>query len=381
MVDGRRVWFQLATGVKREAAVKAAQIWVCCQAEGLAVALERWKRQPAVNSAASVVGVTVGDVLQAASAFASARESSLRAYSTALRAIVAEVVGITEQDREARRAAADRVVLDAITPAAVTAWKVRRLSAARDPVAKRAAVVTVNSLIRNARALFSRRLLPFLRERLSWDGPVPFDGVLLEKAPSVRYQSRLDAPALLRSAWEELERVDPDVLTVIVLALACGLRRSEIDWLCWPALDLDAGKLRVESTKWHQLKSEDSAGVLDLSGDVAAWLRERQKAASPGAVFVLRGRRVGSFKTGYRCKPLFSRVVAWLRGKGVVGKRPMHTLRKEIGSLIAAEHGIFAASRYLRHADIKITAAVYADQKNAVTSGLLAGLRPGGNAR
>jgi hypothetical protein len=46
--------------------------------------------------------------------------------------------------------------------------------------------------------------------------------------------------------------------------------------------------------------------------------------------------------------------------------KPIHELRKEIGSIIASEEGIFAASRYLRHSDIRITSAIYADQKKAI---------------
>jgi integrase len=48
----------------------------------------------------------------------------------------------------------------------------------------------------------------------------------------------------------------------------------------------------------------------------------------------------------------------------------LHTLRKEFGSIIAAEHGIYAASRLLRHADITTTAQYYLDKKKRVTSGL-----------
>ena len=56
------------------------------------------------------------------------------------------------------------------------------------------------------------------------------------------------------------------------------------------------------------------------------------------------------------------------------GNKPIHTLRKEIGSIIASEHGIFAASRYLRHSDIRITSAIYADKKHTVVPKAFAGL-------
>jgi hypothetical protein len=49
-------------------------------------------------------------------------------------------------------------------------------------------------------------------------------------------------------------------------------------------------------------------------------------------------------------------------------------MRKEIGSIIASENGIFEASRYLRHSDIRITSAIYADKKKTVTPNAFAGL-------
>jgi hypothetical protein len=54
----------------------------------------------------------------------------------------------------------------------------------------------------------------------------------------------------------------------------------------------------------------------------------------------------------YRCHKHLNFLREWLRLKGVKVQKPIHTLRKEVGSLIASEQGIFAASRHLRHADI-----------------------------
>jgi integrase len=69
----------------------------------------------------------------------------------------------------------------------------------------------------------------------------------------------------------------------------------------------------------------------------------------------------------YRCQNVFDRLIRWLRdGYGVEGRNPLHTLRKEAGSLIATKAGIFAASRFLRHADIQMTAMHYADHKERV---------------
>jgi hypothetical protein len=72
----------------------------------------------------------------------------------------------------------------------------------------------------------------------------------------------------------------------------------------------------------------------------------------------------------YRCEATFERLNRWLRSKGVTANKPLHELRKELGALIATEHGIYAASRFLRHSDITTTARHYADQKTRITVGL-----------
>ncbi len=53
----------------------------------------------------------------------------------------------------------------------------------------------------------------------------------------------------------------------------------------------------------------------------------------------------------------------------MTAEKALHELCKEAGSLVCATHGIHAASRFLRHADIAITAAHYLDKKQPVTVG------------
>ena len=62
--------------------------------------------------------------------------------------------------------------------------------------------------------------------------------------------------------------------------------------------------------------------------------------------------------------------------EGVAVRLAIHELRKEAGSIVATQSGIHAASRFLRHADIQITAAHYADHKERITVPLGALLAP-----
>jgi integrase len=72
----------------------------------------------------------------------------------------------------------------------------------------------------------------------------------------------------------------------------------------------------------------------------------------------------------YRCESHFDSLNAWLRSKGVNTQKPLYTLRKEYGSLVNKAHGIHAASKALRHADISVTNNFYTDSRARVTPGL-----------
>jgi integrase len=113
-----------------------------------------------------------------------------------------------------------------------------------------------------------------------------------------------------------------------------------------------------------------------LDADTLAMFRGF-RAQSPRETFVINSSRKPRNEVNarcYRCDASFKRVIQWLKAQGVDSRKPIHTMRKEIGSIIASEHGIFEASRYLRHSDVRITAAFYTDKKKIVTPATFAGL-------
>jgi len=62
---------------------------------------------------------------------------------------------------------------------------------------------------------------------------------------------------------------------------------------------------------------------------------------------------------------------AWSPGFAkMASNKPLHTLRREFGSLVCAAHGIHAASRQLRHANIAITNMFYTDSRKRALTGL-----------
>ena len=161
--------------------------------------------------------------------------------------------------------------------------------------------------------------------------------------------------------------------------MAAGLRKGEIDTLCWHQIDFERGVIRVEATDTANLKSADSRGEVPIDASVVELLRGF-RARATGAFVIEGGDGVSGprmWGRNYRVQSVFDRVTAWLRGHGVTAKKPLHELRKELGALITSEHGIYAASRVLRHADLSTTAAHYTDLKTRPTIPVGEWLTPG----
>ena len=366
---GKRRQIALGLSNKRQAAAKVAEIYTDLIAHGWDTTLRQYK-------GAQQAGTTIGDFIRGAAKLSSARSGTIEAYIKALRKIVSETESIDPTGKYDSKSGGtaqwhqkiDAVRLDRITPERINAWKNLRLQEHRDdPIQRAQAIVTVNSLIRNAKALFAKKNMAFLRASLELPSPLPFDGVTMEKSPSLRYHSKINAKEILEKADQELAGEDEEVFKALLLALVCGLRRSEIDNLLWEKFDFENQLLHIETTEYHQLKSADSAGEIDLDQKTAE-IFKAFRGNSPEDDFVIKAkpaRKVSKGKSprAYRCNHVFTRLNIWLKSHGVDSKKPTHTLRKEIGSIIAAQHGIFAASRYLRHSDVRITAQLYADKK------------------
>jgi integrase len=240
-----------------------------------------------------------------------------------------------------------------------------------DPISQRSARVSANSYLHRAKCLFGKQILKHLRVTLP--DPVPFAEVEFEKRPSLKYHSNFDVRLLVAEARAKL--VDqPDkveLFKIFVLAAMCGLRRREIDLLPWSAFRWNDGILRIEATEFFQPKSEESNADLPLDPELVSLFRGYYARAT--SQFVIESDlepKPGASYLHYRCWRQFRELCAWLRAHGVKTNRPLHTLRKEFGSLINRTHGIHAASRALRHSAIGITAEIYVDSRVRTTSGL-----------
>ncbi len=358
------------------AAPKALALYRLIVTNGWKSALESIRPETKARAA------TVGALIEAATRLSSARPESLYAYAKALRRITAGVMGMDngrkydfKRGSAEWRAKVDATSLHKLTPAAVLAWKNALLKAARTPEERGHAAVTVNSLIRNSKALMSKKIAPFLKQEITLPAQLWFDGITTEQEPSLRYKSKIDAGTIIAAAREELAEQQPEVFKLLLLTLVCGLRRSEADALLWEQVNFESGVISIHDTEFKRLKSKDSGGEIGMDAELIAMLRG-YRARAKNSRFVLETPKLSRIpitehkSPGYRCNATQAALLVWLRSKGVPGLRPIHTLRKEIGSIIATRDGIFKASRYLRHSDIRITSRLYADAKTPVSAGL-----------
>jgi integrase len=321
----------------------------------------------------------VGEFLGAIEATGQLSAVTFADYRQAFQKIVAQIAGIAGSDKKRYGSEHERwlsaihaVKLAQVTPEKVERWKTGFLAKAKpDPISQRSARVSVNSYLHRGKCLFGKQILKALS--LALPDPLPFAGVEFEKRPSLKYHSNFDVRALVAQARAELGE-DPtrvELFKIFVLAAMCGLRRREIDLLPWTAFRWDQGVLRIEATEFFEPKSDESSAELPLDPEVCALFRGYYAQAK--GEFVIESDLAPNVRASYlhyRCGPLFRLLSSWLRAHGVRSIRPLHTLRKEFGSLINETHGIHAASRALRHAEIGITSAIYVDSRVRTTSGL-----------
>ncbi len=377
---GRREVLNLRTPNQAAAAQKAADIYRQLVSEGWEGVLQQWKPK----AAPVVKAASVGDFISAVCAVSSARPKSVWSYGVCLRLIVADVAGIPRNDPskwDGRRDGSSRwrekvdaLPLSILAPEKVQAWRLARLrSVGENPVKLRATKTTINATIRKAKSLFSAKVLKFVSGGLVLP-PNPFAGVEFFPRCSMRYESKINAPAMIEAARTELggdaEKVE--LWKAFVLLMFAGLRKNEADKLRWDSVCFTLGVLRIEDHEHFQAKCEASKGSVELDAEVIAMMREWRAQDAEG-VFVLRSEIAPLMNTRhfhYRAARTFDALAAWLRGHGITAQKALHELRKEAGSLVADKHGIYAASRFLRHADIGITSAHYVDKKQRVTVGL-----------
>lgn len=374
---GRQERFPLGTPNKEAAATMARNIHDSIRGKGWDASLAQFK--PWQNQVQKIASPTVGEFLTAVEAHGGINPITLKSYSRKFRRLVAGLRDIKSDATRFHRGegsavwrkAVDAVRLDSLTAAEINQWKLKFVAAKRgDALKQHHAQATAQSILRNSKSLFSPRVLRRLRDakmELTLPDPLPFTDVEIGKPPSHRYTSTIDAAKLARDASKELAKLEPEQFKIFLLAFGVGLRRGEIDRLTWPQFNWSKDQINIVITPHGVTKTESSIAAVDVDPVVMKLFRKfKDKATSEFVVESTVQPRPGANWHHYRCDCTFKSLTAWLRDKGVTAQKPIHTMRKEFGSRICEQFGIFAASEALRHADIRITRAHYVDKRGRI---------------
>ena len=187
---GRREKVGLGTTNKEAASRRATQFYSTLREKGWDLAL--LDLSPDHDLKPQNV-LTVGDFIEKVRHLAGVRSRTFEIYAYALRKIAREALGRKDNSR-ARfdpkslgwRKATDLLPLRKLTPDTIANWKLKVLAeSGQDPIAQQRTRRNINSFARNARALFSKKILKKLGKlNVELPAPLPFEGFEFEEQRS-----------------------------------------------------------------------------------------------------------------------------------------------------------------------------------------------------
>lgn len=372
--NGTRGFFDLNTPDRVEAQKRAAVRYKFVVAHGWDAALknQEFRVQPkAPKEQVLTVGLWIAEVAKIAKG--RYRDITFVSYKQALRRLAGEAVLALDHSPKKHAAWTDKVdavPLSKLTDDVVARWVSLRLSKAKsNNIIEEKLKHTVNHVLRSAKALFSKKKIiskmpQAIRELLPQPLPLHETGLLKEDS-SARFTPTVDPESLFLMAHKELGTRRQPLETqeafelreqqwiAFLLSFCGGLRRRESDLLEWTQVhvnDLEDATLELQTTQHFKAKNAAHAKAIRLDPEVAKLLRI-YKLNRSGSKFVLFSEREPE-PSGVgrpRCQQTWKALTLWLRGKGIADAKPVHALRKTMGSLMADKYGIHHAQRHLRH--------------------------------
>lgn len=410
---GERRFVSLREANKRQAAKLAMELHKSVVALGWDRGLAQQRGELPVPKSALTLGLYLAEVATTEEI----HPRTLRTYSSKVRRIAAELESVrmprgknkfdhVNGGAKVWQDLVDSIPLRTLSPDAVLKWQATFLAQFRGNPAKHAAATkTANSCIRAGKAIFSDRILGRLRH-LSLPQPLPFSGIKALKEKLTRYKSEIADPQQLlvsgmaelaeaciesehKLNWTALGKESPcptltpieeiraartafrkrEAFKVLILGLSAGLRRAEIDRLQWSQIDASRRLVLIHATDCFAPKA-NSSGEIPIDLEIVELLEGWRSQAT--SRFVVEGvdPSPNSSIHHYRADPAHVELIRWLKSKGITARNPLHSLRKEFGSIVCQKAGVYVASRLLRHSSITMTASVYTDERGAITSGL-----------
>ena len=323
--------------------------------------------------------LTVGEFFRLVALTGLITAVTLTTYKTKLRTIIAFVCelgsGRAKGVRHLEwRQNVEEQPLSVVSLAALKNFKRHMLSRKEDnSEALEHAKTTFDGYLRNMRSLFRQEVLDELSSLGVDVIPPPFHEMTysMKGRSAYAYVSKIQAESLMRAAIADLSVREPGAFLIFVLALLLGLRRQEIDRLRWDMINWERQHIALSPHEFLHLKTKGSAAEIRLDPAMISFLRSyREITKGEYLVHSENTPRNANHYRHYRCERLFKSVNRWLRQNGVNTMCPLHTLRKEYGSLVVEKFGLVAAKDALRHASIDITVTYYVRDRRPINSGL-----------
>lgn len=381
MHQGKRMKFSTGETTKRRANEKAAAIAFDLKNYGPKVALENHARRKVINTSDPLVD----DFIEIArTIYKSEIEDppTRTTYERNLRSLerICEATGVAR--------------ISELTDNQVEEFKVLYRRKALETGRKRSSVdTTIRAILRNAAALFSKRMMKAYTRHEMEIAANPFADMELPKVKLKPYDPlpagtlericrnaqilksgdpRAEAPKQLSNREYDTDYRKPQLgaYLLFILELGLGLRRNEADKCEWDWIVTRAdGRhyLEVKETPYFIPKSRQSR-IIPLPQEI---LDELLLYRRPNDSFMVPGSEAMIYKPDeapramvYRCDDSHRALVKWLRAQGIDDKKPCHLLRKEYGSVVASMSGLFVAQRVLGHSSPAVTDAHYAGMKS-----------------
>jgi integrase len=211
--------------------------------------------------------------------------------------------------------------------------------------------------LRSAASMFTEDARKYYVEA-GWIVVDPFAGMKVPQAEIKPFEGYPldDVRKLIEAAKKELKAKDEPAYAVFIMALCGGLRAQEAAWV--QRTHLRTNGIVVDSDATLHTTKNKKTRFVPLPPSVVAELRTLggKEAFLMADAPRKNGRKGLGRKRGYR---VLKRLSAWLAGKGITAARPVHFLRKIFGSVVATQHGLFAARDYLGHGSVVVTEKHY----------------------
>ena len=272
------------------------------------------------------------------------------------------VVGITHRTFQCYRRALYRITgltdeearalpLKKLTKKMIRDVKSASVQRIKDVVALAEKKRSYNTLLKNAKSVFSNTAMAYYPDSWSFEGLSYLRKEIFFNRVKKSYT--LPETSLIIKTFDlmnRLESIDHDKFVIMAMALHFGMRRKEIFYAKRDWFDIDdercviliksEGKFRTKNGMDGYTAGKPAFGskILDQSAGFDFLVTDRARQAEKTMKSLLDDMRA----------------IGWTR------QSPLHELRKLYGSYIATTEGLYVAQSYLRHTSPAVTSQYYA---------------------